>query len=57
MSLECSECERDMRGPHDESCSRYVPPKMCVCGHDEYQHDEEEYCTECECIFRERRKP
>jgi hypothetical protein len=24
MSLECSECERDLRGPHDPSCSRYV---------------------------------
>ena len=24
MSLECSECERDLRGGHDPSCSRYV---------------------------------
>lgn len=23
MSLECSECERDVRGSHDPSCSRY----------------------------------
>lgn len=23
MSLECSECERDTRGGHDESCSRH----------------------------------
>ena len=26
MSLECSECERDARGPHNESCSRYIKP-------------------------------
>ena len=26
MSLECSECERDLRGGHDKSCSRYNPP-------------------------------
>jgi hypothetical protein len=25
MSLECSECERDLRGGHDPSCSRYNP--------------------------------
>lgn len=24
MSLECGECERDLRGGHDPSCSRYV---------------------------------
>ncbi len=30
MSLECSECERDLRGGHDEGCSRYRPPcKIC----------------------------
>jgi hypothetical protein len=23
MSVECSECERDLRGGHDPSCSRY----------------------------------
>lgn len=23
MSLECSECERDLRGGHDIACSRY----------------------------------
>lgn len=23
MSLECGECERDLRGPHDPSCSKY----------------------------------
>lgn len=26
MSLECSECERDLRGGHDKRCSRYVKP-------------------------------
>ena len=26
MSLECSECERDLRGGHDPSCSRYRKP-------------------------------
>jgi hypothetical protein len=25
MSIECGECERDLRGGHDESCSRYKP--------------------------------
>jgi hypothetical protein len=29
MSLECSECERDLRGVHGEECSR----ADCVCGH------------------------
>lgn len=28
MSLECSECERDLRGGHDPSCSRYKPSKL-----------------------------
>lgn len=33
MSAECSECERDLRGGHDPSCSRYVSPPRCVkCG-------------------------
>ena len=25
MSVECGECERDLRGGHDPSCSRYRP--------------------------------
>ena len=25
MSMECSECERDLRGGHDPSCSRATP--------------------------------
>ncbi len=24
MSLECGECERDLRGGHDSTCSRYA---------------------------------
>lgn len=24
MSLECGECERDLRGPHAPACTRYV---------------------------------
>lgn len=30
MSIECGECERDLRGSHDPSCSRFV---MLVCPH------------------------
>lgn len=29
MSLECSECERDLRGGHDPECSRFVPCPAC----------------------------
>jgi hypothetical protein len=25
LSIECGECERDLRGGHDPSCSRYKP--------------------------------
>lgn len=29
MSLECAECEHDVRGGHDEECSRYTfAPKV-----------------------------
>lgn len=38
MSLECSECERDLRAGHDPSCSRY---EVCQCGHGRGVHDEE----------------
>ena len=32
MSVECSECEHDLRGGHAESCSRYDPRmKDCTC--------------------------
>lgn len=51
MSLECSECERDMRGPHDEGCSRYIPPVVCKCGHSEGAHDEEGCCVKCDCLM------
>lgn len=33
MSLECGECERDLRGGHDRSCSRYKTPKKRVLLH------------------------
>lgn len=43
MSLECSECERDLRGGHDEGCSRYVKPcDECV-----RTECDEECCCEC----------
>lgn len=45
MSLECSECEHDLRGGHDPSCSRYVAPcKKCQ----EESCEDEEFCF-CEC--------
>jgi len=32
MSLECSECERDLRGGHDKSCSHWTPEQeLCTC--------------------------
>jgi len=34
MSLECSECEHDARGPHAEDCSRYVPTCPTLCDED-----------------------
>ena len=49
MSLECSECERDCRGQHDRSCSKYSNG-LCACDHREALHDEEGCCTECVCI-------
>ena len=27
MGMECGECEHDLRGGHDPSCSRYRPPE------------------------------
>jgi len=33
MSLECRECERDLRGGHDKGCSMYAKP--CCKRHDE----------------------
>lgn len=46
MSLECSECERDLRGGHGPGCSRYKgEPPECTCtfrlvGMDDEQHQE-----------------
>lgn len=32
MSLECSECERDIRSGHDRTCSRFCGPEPeCTC--------------------------
>lgn len=28
MSIECGECERDLRGGHAPSCSRYIRPAV-----------------------------
>jgi hypothetical protein len=49
MSVECRECERDLRGPHNEDCSRYRTPETCKCGHSEDDHDEEQVCFKCRC--------
>lgn len=39
MSVECGECERDLRGGHDRSCSRWRPEQeLCICD-PEWQHD------------------
>lgn len=46
MSLECSICERDLRGGHSPDCPRYKAV-YCVCGHLREQHDEEGECQEC----------
>ena len=47
MSLECSECERDRRGPHDPSCSRYRLSQACKAG-------DCEQCEEsCDCSCHE----
>ena len=46
MSLECSECERDLRSGHDQSCSQYRgEPPECTCtfrlqGMDDEQHQD-----------------
>ena len=45
MSLECGECERDLRGPHDPSCSRYKPPARCrICSEKLVEDDFGLYC-------------
>jgi len=50
VSIECSECERDLRGGHDPSCSRYVR-RICRCGHLAEDHDEGWWCDvkDCKC--------
>jgi hypothetical protein len=32
MSLECSECEHDLRGGHAPTCSRRLPVTLCAHG-------------------------
>ena len=49
MSVECGECERDLRGGHAADCSRYRL-RMCRCGHLWDDHDEEGFCEECSCM-------
>lgn len=48
MSLECSICERDIRGGHAKDCSRH-DSRLCDCSHSRDQHDEEGCCQECDC--------
>ena len=54
MSVECSECERDLRSGHDKTCSRYRDEGICVCGHHYDRHDEELECMDCECDYFEK---
>jgi hypothetical protein len=54
MSIECGECERDLRGGHSTDCSRYKR-RVCKCGHLAEDHDEEGFCFEeltgrCNCL-------
>lgn len=49
MSLECSECERDLRGGHAEDCSRYLPIICPECGSANVDWDDEPFiCGDCE---------
>ena len=50
MSIECGECEHDLRGGHDPSCSRYVKP--C----DECLREECDEECDCKCHTRKRSK-
>jgi hypothetical protein len=46
VSVECGECERDLRGGHDPSCSRYTPPARCPeCEEFLTDGDGDLYCT------------
>jgi hypothetical protein len=49
MSVECSICERDLRGGHSPGCPRYRDPEPCQCGHADIDHDEEGVCYQCNC--------
>lgn len=55
MSVECSECERDLRGGHAENCSRNLGPP-CTCDHPQKRHYHRRhdaptrgFCTQCLC--------
>ena len=50
MSLECSECEMDLRAGHAEGCSRYVEP-CAVCKEAQKIGLCDEEC-DCECHRR-----
>lgn len=45
MSIECGECERDLRCGHAPDCSRYVADPVCpVCGGELWDGDPDLYC-------------
>lgn len=58
MSVECGECERDLRGEHDPSCSRYKP-YICANCEDGNHHwcerivPDPEVNSECTCKCKE----
>jgi hypothetical protein len=58
MSIECGECERDLRGGHDSSCSRWKPPKPGEVGRVLSHHKGEEfkYAARAKVIWANRRQ-
>ena len=55
MSMECSECERDLRGGHAKDCSRYDPSHECPqCGDTEYfqYSDGTRQCDVCNSCWK-----
>lgn len=48
MSLECGECERDLRGPHNKDCSRYREEFICErCGEECDDTSYQPLCPDC----------
>ena len=47
MSIECGECERDLRGGHDEGCSRFTPHPKDICQCLDYREDHENGTGAC----------